>query len=232
MKIISGNKSELEKKIADIISKIIKEKKNPKLILATGNSPVGVYKELIKNYQKDNLSFKNVISYNLDEYLEIEKYPSDGFKKFMKDNLFNFIDIDEKNTFFPKNPEEYNNKLDQIDKFDFTILGVGTNGHIAFNEPGTLFDSRTHEVKLTKSTINSNFAGRKDYPTRAITMGLQDIYHKSSKIILLAWGDSKRNALNKLLLGEKNIDFPITYFYDHSDFTVITDLKDLKEEDK
>ncbi len=224
--IIKGKKEELEIKVSDIIADIVRNKQDAKLILATGNSPVGVYNGLINHY-KNGVSFGSVTSYNLDEYLEVEKYQEDSFKKFMNDKLFNHIDINKANTYFPSSPEEYNEKLDKIEKFDFTILGVGTNGHIAFNEPGTSFTSRTHEVELTQSTIESNFPGRDDYPTQAITMGLNDIYNKSSKIILLAWGEGKRDALNKLLKGEKSDDCPITHFVDHPDFTIITDLIDL-----
>ncbi len=226
MEIIKGTKEQLELKVATVISDIVREKSDAKLILATGNSPVGVYSHLIKNHQA-GLSFVGVTSYNLDEYLDIDKYWDDSFRKFMDDNLFDSIDIDKSNTNFPTTTEEYDAKLDKIDKFDFTILGVGTNGHIAFNEPGTPFETRTNLVELTESTIISNFPGRDDYPTKAITMGLYDIYNKSSKIILLAWGEGKRDALNKLKEGVKRDDCPITHFIDHPDFTIVTDLEDL-----
>ncbi len=226
MEIIKGKKEELEIKVATVISNIITEKPAAKLILATGNSPVGVYSNLIKNHQS-GLSFSEVTSYNLDEYLDIETYKEDSFRKFMNDNLFDNIDIDKENTNFPTTTEEYDAKLDQIDKFDFTILGVGTNGHIAFNEPGTPFETRTNLVKLTESTIISNFPGRDDYPTEAITMGLYDIYNKSKKIILLAWGEGKRDALTKLKEGVKRDDCPITHFVDHPDFTIVTDIEDI-----
>ncbi len=225
-KFIVSTKSELEKHVADRMSEIIKTKENPKFILATGNSPVGVYKHLIANHQ-EGLSFSKLTSYNLDEYRGIEEYPEDSFRKFMDDNLFNHVDIDKGNTHFPTEAEEYNKELDNIGTFDFTILGVGTNGHIAFNEPGTPFSSRTHEVKLTQSTIDSNFPGRDKYPTEAITMGLNDIYHKSSEIILLAWGEGKREALNKFKAGIKDDSCPITHFIDHPNMTIVTDLEDL-----
>ncbi len=225
IKFIVKTKEELEKIVADRMEQIILDKKEPKFILATGNSPVGVYKKLIEKY-KNGLSFNNLISYNLDEYRDIDKYPQDSFRKFMDDNLFDFIDIKKENTHFPNGVDEYNSALDKIKMFDFTILGVGTNGHIAFNEPGTPFNSRTNEVELTKSTIKSNFPNRKKYPTRAITMGLYDIYHKSSEIILLAWGDSKRDALTKLKSGLKDDNCPITHFYDHNNITIVTDLKE------
>lgn len=225
--IIKGKKEDLEHLIANEFSKVIRESENTKLILATGSSPVGVYKNLINKYENNELSFKDVTSYNLDEYLDIDRFPQDSFKKFMNDNLFDHIDINKENTNFPKVPSSYDKELDQIEGFDLTILGVGTNGHIAFNEPGTEFESRTHEVDLTQSTIDSNFPGRSEYPTKAITMGIFDIYNKSKKIVLVAWGEGKREAIKKFLIGEKDINCPITLFKDHPNFTIYTDIEDL-----
>ncbi len=225
-KIIKGKKEELELEVSKIIGDIIKNNENPRLILATGNSPIGVYKGLIDQH-KNGLSFANVISYNLDEYMDTENYWDDSFRKFMDDNLFNHIDINKDNTFFPIAPLTYDGALDEIERFDFTILGVGTNGHIAFNEPGTAIETRTHYVELTQSTIESNFPGRDSYPTKAITMGLHDIYHKSNKIVLLAWGEGKRKALELFNEGVKREDCPITQFIDHPNFTIVTDIEDL-----
>lgn len=224
IKFIVKDKSELEAFVADRMSEIIKEKQNPLFILATGNSPVGVYKKLIENY-KNGLSFKGLTSYNLDEYRGIEEFPQDSFRKFMNDNLFDHIDINKENTYFPGDTEDYNKALDKLDNFDFTLLGVGTNGHIAFNEPGTPFNTRTNEIELTKSTIVSNFPGRTEYPTKAITMGLYDIYTKSNEIVLLAWGEGKRYALEQLKAGVKTDDCPITHFIDHPNITIVTNLK-------
>ena len=227
IKFLVKSKPNLEKFVAKRMGEIIKEKENPLFILATGNSPVGVYKNLITKHE-DGLSFKGLTSYNLDEYRGIDKFPDDSFRKFMNDNLFDSIDIDKENTHFPNTPDSYDKELDKIDKFDFTILGVGTNGHIAFNEPGTPFSKRTNEITLTDSTIKSNFGDRKKYPTKAITMGLYDIYHKSNEIILLAWGEGKRDALSKLKEGVKRDDYPITHFVDHPNMTIVTDLKEFK----
>lgn len=225
IKFIVKEKTELEKFVADRMAQIIKENETPHFILATGNSPVGVYKNLVNLYTK-GLSFKDVTSYNLDEYRGINKFPLDSFRRFMNDHLFDHIDIKKENTFFPSKPKDYDKALDKIEKFDFTILGVGTNGHIAFNEPGTLFEDRTKEVELAQSTIDSNFPERSEYPTKAITMGLFDIYHKSNEIILLAWGEGKRDALNKLREGVKRNDCPITHFVDHPNMIVVTDLEE------
>ncbi len=219
-----GKKDELEKEVANRMAEVIKSKSFPRFILATGNSPVGVYKNLIRIHRDEGLSFRDLITYNLDEYRNIEKFQDDSFRKFMNDNLFNHIDINKLFTYFPERTKDYDRALDRFDKFDFTILGVGTNGHIAFNEPGTPIDSRTHEVSLTQSTIESNFPGRDSYPTKAVTMGLHDIYNKSSEIALLAWGEGKREALNKLASGSTDNDCPITHFYKHPNITIYTDL--------
>ncbi len=227
-KFIVGQKEELEKIVSNRMLEILKEKENPHYILATGNSPVGVYKGLISAHKEGGVSFSGLTSYNLDEYRDIETYPQDSFRKFMNDNLFDHVDINKGNTYFPGDEKEYDDALDKVGKFDFTILGVGTNGHIAFNEPGTPFTSRTHEVELTQSTIESNFPGRDSYPTKAITMGLNDIYHKSNEIILLAWGEGKLDALRKLKAGVKTDDCPITHFIDHPNITIVTDLEEFK----
>lgn len=227
IKFIVGDKEQLEEKIANRMEEIILEKDFPKFILATGNSPVGVYKKLVYKH-RDGLSFRDMMSYNLDEYLDIDQFPQDSFRKFMNDHLFNHIDVYPQRTYFPRDPKSYNALLDKRGKFDFTILGVGTNGHIAFNEPGTPFETRTHLVKLEQSTIESNFPGRDTYPKKAITMGLYDIYHKSQEIVLLAWGEGKREALRKLKEGVKTDDCPITHFVDHPNMTIYTDLEEFK----
>lgn len=225
VKFLVKSKEELEKEVAKLMLKQL-ENKNPKFILATGNSPVGVYSHLIEAHIKEGVSFKKLVTYNLDEYRDIDKFKEDSFREFMNNNLFNGIDIKIKNTHFPNNEKEYNKKLDKIDKFNFTLLGVGTNGHIAFNEPGTSFETRTNIVELTQSTIDSNFPNRTEHPTKAITMGLYDIYNKSSQIVLLAWGENKAESLNKLKEGKKDDNWPITHFIDHPNITIVTDLKE------
>lgn len=225
--LIVGDKNELENLVVDEMVKILAESENPHFILATGSSPKEVYKKLVKKSQNEKIDFSKLVTYNLDEYREIDKFPQYSFKKFMNDNLFNHINIKQENINFPNEIEEYNLKLDKIKKFDFTILGVGKNGHIAFNEPGTPFNSRTIEVKLTQSTIESNFLNEVDHPTHAITMGLNDIYNKSSKIFLLAWGEDKREALTKFLEGKKTLNWPITNLIDHLNITIVTNINDL-----
>ncbi|BDV03285.1 MAG: glucosamine-6-phosphate deaminase [Candidatus Hepatoplasma scabrum] len=224
MKIISGSKIKLEQTIAQKIIQIINNKSNAKLLLATGDSPVGIYKNLINYYQDNKVSFNNVITFNLDEYIESDKYYIDSFANFMKHKLFDYIDIKKENTFFPEGITEYNQKLDKIDYFDFTILGVGQNGHIAFNEPGSKITDRTKIVNLTQSTIMANFSNRTDYPKKAITMGIRDILKKSKLIYVVAWGEKKRAPIEKLLKKEIDQNCPVTYLLKHKNTILFTDL--------
>ncbi|CRX37145.1 / nagB_2 / Glucosamine-6-phosphate deaminase / 6681:7361 Forward [Candidatus Hepatoplasma crinochetorum] len=225
MKIISGSKTKLEESIANKFIQIINNKSNAKFLLATGNSQVEIYKNLVDYYQQNIVSFANVITFNLDEYLQAEKYYTDSFSNFMKNKLFDYIDIKKENIFFPQEVKEYNKKLDQIDYFDLTILGVGENGHIAFNEPGSKITDRTKIVNLTASTIQANFKNRTDYPKQAITIGIRDILKKSKLIYVVAWGEKKRKSVEKLLEKEITSDWPITYLLKNKNVILFTDLE-------
>ncbi len=225
MEIIVKSKKEIDLIVAAKIKEIINTSRNPLLLLATGNTPINIYKNLISFYNKKEVSFKHVTTFNLDEYDDIDKFKEDSFRNFMDKNLFNHIDIDKSKTFFPISEKEYDEKLDSYGNFDFTILGVGTNGHIAFNEPGSNPETRTNKVELTKSTILSNFPKRDDYPTKAITMGLYDIYNKSNLIYLVAYGENKRNALEKLLEGKIDYNWPITHLINHKNIVIFTDIE-------
>lgn len=229
MEFVFGKKEELVEKIAKKISFIINSEESPKLILPTGNSPIDIYSRLVEYHKSNKLSFKKVKTFNLDEYLYLNEGTIDlSFEKFMNDNLFSKVDIKKENINFPtENVNDYNDKLDGLKSIDLALVGVGVNGHIAFNEPGTDFNTRTHLVELTESTIKVNFGTRKNFPTKAVTMGLTDIYNKSKIIILIAWGESKREALVKLKSGKVDVNWPITNFWNHPNFIVYTDLIDL-----
>ena len=231
LKIIAGEKALLEEHIANEFADIINSKENPKIILATGNSPVALYKKMINLNQDGKLSFENVETFNLDEYLGMdeEQFKKYSFREFMNQNLFNHVNINKDNTHFPtKDTKAYDALMDEkVDKFDWTILGVGSNGHIAFNEPGTPFSYRTNVVELKESTIKDNFGDAEDFLTGAVTMGMSDIYGKSGKIVLIAWGEAKRPALEKIMAGIKTDEWPITNFIDHENMTIYTDLEDI-----
>lgn len=212
---------------------VIKNKSNAVLGLATGSSPIGVYEQLIKSYKNKNISFKYCSSFNLDEYLGLKKeYLDQSYRYFMDCNLFDKVDIDKSNTFFPVDPfnaktntnyETYDEKIDAHNGIDILILGIGNNGHIGFNEPGSPITSKTRIVNLTDSTIKANsrfFKSEKDVPKQAISMGLATIL-KAKKIILLVIGESKKEALEQLKNATKfNNNWPCTSLVNHKDVTV------------
>ncbi|NOQ50340.1 MAG: glucosamine-6-phosphate deaminase [Mycoplasmataceae bacterium] len=229
--LISGKKKRLVKEIVGLISNEICA--NPKAILClpTGSSPLPIYERIINLQQKNKISLSEITTYNLDEYLDLgDDVNNLSFRFFMNQNLFTQVDIDLKNTYFPDTVAKFNKKLDGVDAFALTLIGVGSNGHIAFNEPGSPF-GRTQIVDLTKSTINDNFLkyDLKQYPTKAITMGLKDIFDKSKTVILIAWGESKREAINQFIKAKESgvidLQWPITHFINHPNFTIYTDLK-------
>ena len=175
---------EINEEVAREIVELINKKPNAVLGLATGGSPVGVYKELIKKYNEKEVSFKFVKTYNLDEYIGLTKDNKESYYYFMCRNLFNYIDINMDNVHLPDgiNYEDsianYENSIASDGGIDYQILGIGSNGHIAFNEPGTSFESNVHRVELKESTRidNSRFFNSLDeVPTSAITMGLKSI---------------------------------------------------------
>jgi glucosamine-6-phosphate deaminase len=186
------NKERLNREAATYFKKVMQEKKKPVLGLATGSTPLGMYEKLIEMYENKEISFANTITYNLDEYVGIDKDHEQSYYTFMHKNLFDEVDMKDENIMIPKgigNPEEnckeYNKLLNE-NEIDIQVLGIGSNGHIAFNEPGTPFELRTNIVKLKDSTIKDNFGDALDFLTHAVTMGMSDIYGKSNKIILLA----------------------------------------------
>ncbi|BAC43967.1 glucosamine-6-phosphate deaminase [Malacoplasma penetrans] len=224
---------ELSKKTANDFITVIKNKPNSVLGLATGSSPMGVYKELIKAYENKEISFRDCVSFNLDEYIGLKKeYEDQTYKYFMNDNLFSKIDINKDNTFFPidafstnmnQDFESYDSKIDSYNGLDILILGIGNNGHIGFNEPGSLIDSKTRMIDLTESTIKANsrfFKSENDVPRKSVTMGLSTIL-KAKKIVLVVVGDSKKEALNALM-NSKSFDsnWPCTALVNHDNVVV------------
>ena len=160
--LITNNYEEMSQKAADIIIEFLKKKPNAILGLATGSTPISLYKILIAKNKEKLISFKDVITYNLDEYCGIPKNHEQSYFTYMNKNLFDHIDINKNNTHLPNgegnpkiNSENYEKELNQI-KIDIQILGIGSNGHIGFNEPGTDFNMGVHEVDLTENTIKDN----------------------------------------------------------------------------
>lgn len=230
MKVIIANDSQdAAKKAADIIEKIVREEPECTLGLATGSSPVGMYKELARRCAEEGLDFSKIHSVNLDEYVGLDGSHDQSYRYFMNTNLFDHINIDKANTYVAKgtgdveaNLKEFNEVLDKTE-IRVQVLGVGPDGHLGFNEPGATLYDKAHEEVLDDSTIEANkrfFASKEDVPTHAVTMGMGNIMR--AKALLMIIGGNKEDAATKLLIGDK-IDpmCPATFMRMHADATVI-----------
>ena len=210
--------------IAQVIAQAIKEKaakgENILLGLSTGNSPVQVYKELVRMHKEEGLSFKNVISFNLDEYYPMQPDASQSYVAFMKFHLFDHIDILPENIYIPDGTlplEEveayctaYDEKISTLGGIDIQLLGIGRNGHIGFNEPGSFENSPTRLVRLDATTridASNDFGAEENVPYRAITLGLKTVMN-SKKILLCAWGLGKASIVQKAVEGSITNDLP------------------------
>ena len=206
--IVCKDYDDMSKKAADLVISNIKEKPQIKLGLATGSSPIGLYKNLVSANDEGEISFKFAKSVNLDEYIGIDPANDQSYQYFMNENLFNHVSFAEtKLPYAPENDEkyaeEYNKYLDDFGQRDIQILGIGENGHIAFNEPGEVLNRRTSIVELSQSTIEANarfFESEDEVPKYAISMGMSDIFNAKT-IILLANGKKKHDAVKKLIEG-------------------------------
>lgn len=217
---------------AQIIAEVIKNNPNAVLGLATGTSPIGIYQNLVEMCQKGEISFANVKTVNLDEYVGLDGTHPQSYRYFMNDNLFNHVDIDKANTFVPNGVAE--NLQEECTRYttlvnnlvqDIQLLGIGSNGHIAFNEPGTPFDSTTHVVNLTENTIKDNsrlFEDISQVPTKALTMGIANIMN-AKRILIVANGKNKAQAVYDMVKGQVNTTCPASVLQNHPDVTVIVD---------
>ena len=210
--------NELSSTVADIVGTQIKEHPLTKLGLPTGSTPLGMYDELVNR----KLDWKSVITFNLDVYLMNINLPQ-SYQSYMRKNLFNRTNIYPDHYHFPFRPfSGFEDKIEGSMGIDLCILGIGTNGHIAFNEPGSSFKSRTRVVNLSEQTIQDNsrfFGSVGDVPTQAITMGLGTIM-ESKKIVLMANGDHKLNILNIAMNGEVTEDVPASILQNHDNVEV------------
>ena len=192
-----------------IAKEIIKDiKNNPKLNLglATGSSPLPLYKSLIELSKLENISFKDITTFNLDEYCGLSNDNKESYHYFMNENLFKYLDFSNNSHYFPSidNVNNYDEIINNHGGIDIQILGIGANGHIAFNEPNTPIDSVTHITNLANKTILDNsrfFSNIDEVPTKAITMGLSTIL-KAKKIYLIATGKNKAEAISIMLKGK------------------------------
>ena len=211
------------RRIADLIIRKQKKGENAVLGLATGVTPVGVYEELVRLHKTEGLSFKNVVTFNLDEYFPMKPDSLQSYVAFMKENLFDHIDIDMANVHIPDGTlklEEipayclnYEKKITSYGGLDLQVLGIGRTGHIGFNEPGSAPNSGTRLVTLadlTRRDASKDFGGKANVPTKAITMGIGTIF-KAREIILMAWNAKKAPIIKKAVEGEISSDVPATY---------------------
>ncbi|NEU08843.1 glucosamine-6-phosphate deaminase [Flavihumibacter sp. R14] len=211
------------RRIADLIIRKQQNGENAVLGLATGVTPIGMYEELVRLHREEGLSFRNVVTFNLDEYFPMRPNSPQSYVTFMKENLFNHIDIDMTNVHIPDGtlPLEaipaycldYERKITSYGGLDLQILGIGRTGHIGFNEPGSAPNSGTRLVTLddlTRRDASRDFGGKANVPTKAITMGIGTIF-KAREIILMAWNAKKATIIKKAVEGEISSDVPATY---------------------
>lgn len=230
----AGSKA-VANQIADFIREKQKKKEKCVLGLATGSTPKTLYAELVRIHKEEKLSFKNVITFNLDQYYPISNDALQSYQRFMKVNLFNHIDIDPKNTHIPNGEikkenikehcREYEKMIEDAGGIDLQILGIGNNGHIGFNEPGSSIHSKTRLISLDNSTRIANayeFANISEVPRLAITMGIGEIL-KAKKIILMAWGPAKAPVIKEAVEEDHTDHVPASLLQTHDDVTFVVD---------
>ncbi|VAW19025.1 Glucosamine-6-phosphate deaminase [hydrothermal vent metagenome] len=237
--VIFSNSNEGSIMVAQEIAQLIKDKQSLKkqciLGLATGSSPIRVYEELVRMHREEGLSFSNVITFNLDEYLSMDRENMQSYFYFMHEHLFNHIDIPPENIHVPngKTPNEevieyclaYEKKIKAFGGLDFQLLGIGRTGHIGFNEPGSHFNSGTRVITLdhiTRVDAAPVFLGIDNVPRKAITMGIATV-RSAKRIVLLGWGQNKADIIKKTIEGEISAQVPATYLQQHNNCTFVLD---------
>ncbi len=230
--IICEDYEEVSDKAFEIMHEVVTSKPDCVLGLATGSSPVGLYKRMIKDHEENGTSYKDVVTFNLDEYIGIPEEHPESYHSFMQTNLFYGLDVKPENIHVPSaqgdpeaNAVAYEELLAPY-QIDLQVLGIGADGHIGFNEPGTPLDILTHITDLEEQTIRDNarfFDGdMSKVPTKAITMGTGSIM-KAKKIILLANGTNKADAIYGMIKGPVSADCPSSALQEHPDCYVIID---------
>jgi len=231
--LITKNYDELSEKAAKIIADAIRNKPNLVLGLATGGTPVGCYRELVRMHKEKKLDFSRVVTFNLDEYIGLPPTHPQSYRYFMNENLFNHVNIRMENTHIPdgmtddpqKTCEEFEKAIETAGGIDLQLLGIGANGHIAFNEPGSPFNSRTRVVEISEQTRKDNarfFQSIDEVPRQAISMGIGTIM-EARKIVLLASGARKADAVAKSVKGPITEEVPASILQKHPNCTFILD---------
>ena len=235
MKIIIDSAEKIAALAAQQYVDLLKRKPNAILGGATGSTPLGLYAELVRLNKAGEISFKDASSFNLDEYVGLDGTHDQSYRYFMDHNLFDHIDIDKSRTRVPSgidvsDPSAYDKEIAAAGGVDLQLLGIGNNGHIGFNEPGTPFGSLTHVVELTESTREANkrfFKSIDEVPTHAVTMGVKTVMQARS-IILMAIGPAKAPIMKEMLQGPVTENVPASVLQLHPDVTVYMDFEAAK----
>lgn len=220
--------------LADELSALLKERPRDLVLgLATGSSPVGLYEELARRFQDEWIDFSFVRTFNLDEYRGLPAGHPTSYRTFMAEHLFSKVNLGPRNTHLPPTAADdldeacaaWEEELRAAGGVDWQLLGVGRNGHIGFNEPGSAFDSRTRKVELAESTREANarfFETREGVPTEAVTMGIGTIL-EAGRVRVLAFGPTKAEVLGKVLRGEDDESIPLNALRRHPDAALFID---------
>ncbi len=232
MKVIVDSAENIAAMAAQQYVALLKRKPNAILGGATGSTPLGLYAELVRLNKAGEITFKDASSFNLDEYVGLDGTHDQSYRYFMDHNLFDHIDIDKARTHVPSgidisDPAAYDKQIQAAGGVDLQLLGIGNNGHIGFNEPGTPFGSLTHIVELTESTREANkrfFASIDEVPTHAVTMGVKTVMQARS-IILMAIGPAKAPIMKEMLQGPVTEKVPASVLQLHPDVTVYMDYE-------
>ena len=235
MKIVIDTAENIAAMAAQQYVALLKRKPNAILGGATGSTPLGLYAELVRLNKAGEISFKEASSFNLDEYVGLDGSHDQSYRYFMDHNLFDHIDIDKSRTRVPSgidvsDPAAYDKEIEAAGGVDLQLLGIGNNGHIGFNEPGTPFGSLTHIVELTESTREANkrfFNSIDEVPTHAVTMGVKTVMQARS-IILMAIGPAKAPIMKQMLQGPVTENVPASVLQLHPDVTVYMDYEAAK----
>ena len=231
--IIEKDYEAMSKKAALLVASQVRLKEDSVLGLATGSTPIGMYNELIEMYEKDEIDFSEVKTFNLDEYCNLPPENPQSYHYYMNENFFNHVNIPEENINsldgmtdnLKKESIEYDMKIKRAGGIDFQVLGIGPNGHIGFNEPAEKLNVKTHQVDLAQETIEANsrfFKSKEDVPKKAITMGIATIL-KSNRILLLANGKNKAKAIKETVSGNVTTKVPSSLLQTHPEVTIIVD---------
>lgn len=236
--IVTNDYEEMSKKAAAMIVSHVTLKPNSVLGLATGDTPLGMYKEIIEAYKRNDVDLSQVTTYNLDEYYGLKNDNNQSYHYYMMNNLFKHINVKLDNINVPqgesdnieKECKRYEEKIKKSGGIDLQVLGIGCNGHIGFNEPDVNFEAETHLVNLDEDTIKANsrfFESIDEVPTKAISMGIKTIM-QSKKIVLLACGSNKAEAIQKTINGKICPEVPASILQLHPDVTIILDKEAAK----